>query len=55
LEDTKSSLPSATGFTGIASTINYTNTVNALLARFYLISGNLDLLVIYIESISSLW
>lgn len=42
LEDTKSSLPSATGFTGIAPGINYTNTVNALLARFYLISGNLD-------------
>lgn len=40
LEDTKPSLPSATGFTGLVGNLNYTNTVNALLARFYLMSGS---------------
>ncbi|RTY84760.1 RagB/SusD family nutrient uptake outer membrane protein [Flavobacterium sp. GSP27] len=40
LEDTKTSLPSATGFSGLVGNLNYTNTVNALLARFYLMSGS---------------
>ncbi|RTY87375.1 RagB/SusD family nutrient uptake outer membrane protein [Flavobacterium sp. RSP15] len=40
LEDTKTLLPSATGFSGLVGNLNYTNTVNALLARFYLMSGS---------------
>jgi len=40
LEDTKTSLPNATGFAGLVGNLNYTNTINALLARFYLMSGS---------------
>ncbi len=40
-------LPDANGFTGLVSSIKYKNTVNALLARFYLIAGDNDNALLY--------
>jgi hypothetical protein len=40
LKNTESTLNSATGFSALVGNINYRNTVNALLARFYLMSGS---------------
>ena len=42
LKSTEATLNSATGFTGLVGNLSYRNTVNALLARFYLIAGDLD-------------
>ena len=42
LKATESSLDKATGFTGLANSINYKNTVYALLARIYTIAGDND-------------
>jgi starch-binding outer membrane protein, SusD/RagB family len=42
LKDAEPYLPQATGFAGLAGSIKYKNTVNALLARFYMISGDND-------------
>ncbi|MBP4137478.1 RagB/SusD family nutrient uptake outer membrane protein [Flavobacterium geliluteum] len=42
LKATESSLDKATGFTGLANSLNYKNTVYALLARNYLIAGDHD-------------
>ncbi len=41
LKDTEPTLNSATGFTGLVGNINYKNTVYALLARYYLMAGDL--------------
>lgn len=42
LKSTEPFLANANGFTGLISGINYKNTVNALLARYYLMSNNYD-------------
>ncbi|MWB95473.1 RagB/SusD family nutrient uptake outer membrane protein [Flavobacterium sp. GA093] len=42
LKATESSLDKATGFTGLANSMNYKNTVYALLARIYTIAGDND-------------
>lgn len=42
LKSAESYLDNANGFTGFVSSIKYKNTVNALLARFYLMSGDND-------------
>lgn len=42
LKSTEPFLTSANGFTGLISGIKYKNTVNALLARYYLMSNNYD-------------
>jgi starch-binding outer membrane protein, SusD/RagB family len=41
LKNTEPTLNSATGFTGLVANINYKNTVYALLARYYLMAGDL--------------
>jgi starch-binding outer membrane protein, SusD/RagB family len=47
LKDTEPTLNSATGFSGLTAGINYKNTVYALLARYYLMDGDLDNALIY--------
>ncbi|MBC5842592.1 RagB/SusD family nutrient uptake outer membrane protein [Flavobacterium sp. F-380] len=42
LKATESYLSNANGFTGLISSIKYKNTVNALLARYYMMAGELD-------------
>ncbi|SEA33112.1 Starch-binding associating with outer membrane [Flavobacterium gillisiae] len=42
LKSTEPFLANANGFTGLVSGIKYKNTVNALLARYYLMSNNYD-------------
>lgn len=47
LKATEPFLDKATGFSGLVSTINYKNTVYALLARTYLMSGDYDNAILY--------
>lgn len=42
LKATEPYLTNANGFTGLISSIKYKNTVNALLARYYMMAGELD-------------
>lgn len=40
LKDVEPVLPNANGFVGLVGNINYRNTINALLARYYLMAGD---------------
>lgn len=51
LKATESYLNTATGFTGLTAGINYKNTVNALLARYYMMAGDYDNALTYANKV----
>ena len=51
LKSTEPYLTDASGFTGLISSIKYTNTVNALLARFYLMAADYDNALLYANKV----
>lgn len=52
LKATEPYLNTANGFTGLTSSISYKNTVNALLARYYMMAGDYDNALTYANLVS---